>query len=729
MSMDDASGKTYSDAWHRVASVRACLRSSVRAHRQTFRGEEWVVLRDSLGSDFFRVTADAYAFLSRLSPQRTIDEVWGVLMEDEPELALTQEEVVQLLGQLHLSNLLQFDRGAAAASLFERYNKRRSQEIKALLLGFLSIKLPLLDPDRFLERAMPAIRVVFGPVGAVMYAVLLLLGLKALLDESYHLFDQSAGLLAPTNLGLLYVGMVLAKLVHEFGHAAACKRFGGEVHKMGVMLLLFAPLPYMDATASWGFRSRAQRMLVGASGVLSELAVAAVAAMVWANTAPGVINALAYNVIFVASVSTLLFNLNPLMRFDGYHILVDFLDVPNLFQRSRDQLKYLGEFWVLGVKTAQPVARTSNEAVLLPLYGVISLVYWVGLMSTIIFFIAEQYLDLGVALAWIMFFSVVIMPVFKFGKFLFTSPKLQHQRVRALAITLGIVVVGVGLLGGVPMPDRVRVNGVLQATHSRELYSDSGGSLVALLARPGQWVTSGQPLARLENPDLEFEILSVQQQREQLIAQELQAITTAVANFEPLERQREAIDQKLAELMRQQSALTLLAPIEGIWSASELDASHGQWIARGGSLGTIVDERDWRFVAVLPQINTHLFEAGVLDTEIRIRGQQEFNLHSAKTEVMPFEQGQLPSPALGMAGGGEIAVQSSDPKGLAAAEPFFRIHAQIPAAPTANANDSADELRRLHGRLGTMRITLPNSPLLFQWERGLRQFLQRKFRV
>lgn len=725
MSMDDASGRTYSDAWHRVASVRACLRSSVRAHRQTFRGEEWVVLRDSLGSDFFRVTADAYAFLSRLNPQRTIDDVWGELMEEQPELALTQEEVVQLLGQLHLSNLLQFDRGAAAASLFERYRKRRSQEIKAMLLGFLSIKVPLIDPDHFLERAMPVIRVVFGPLGATLYAVLVLLGLKALLDESYHLFDQTAGLLAPANLGLLYVGMVLAKLVHEFGHAAACKRYGGEVHKMGLMFLMFAPLPYMDATASWGFRSRAQRMLVGASGVLSELAVAAVAALVWAYTAPGVINSLAYNVIFVASVSTVLFNLNPLMRFDGYHMLVDFLDVPNLFQRSRDQLKYLAEFWLLGIKTAQPVARTPNEAVLLPLYGVVSLGYWVALMSTIIFFIAEQYLDLGVALAWMMFFSVVVLPLFKFSKYLLVSPKLQHQRPRTLALTVGVLTVCFGILAGVPMPDRVRVKGVLQATQSRELYSDSGGALVELLSPPGQWVQPGQALARLENPELEFEIISVQQQREQLLSQELQAITLSVANYEPLERQREAIDQKLVELLRQKHALTVLAPIEGIWSASELDSSQGQWIARGGSLGTIVDVRDWRFVAVLPQINTHLFEAGVLTTEIRIRGQQEFNLKSAKTEVMPFEQGQLPSPALGMSGGGEIAVQSSDPKGLAAAEPFFRIHAQLPSGPSAEG----DELRRLHGRLGTMRITLPNSPLLFQLERGLRQFLQRKFRV
>jgi putative peptide zinc metalloprotease protein len=723
MSTDQASGRTYSDAWHRVAGVRACLRSSVRAHRQTFRGQDWVVLRDSLSSDFFRVTADAYAFVSRLGTDRTIDEVWSELIELEPELALTQEEVVQLLGQLHLSNLLQFDRGAAAASLFERYRERRGREIKALILGFLAIKVPLIDPDRALDRSMPLIRLIFGPVGALCYLVLLVLGVKALMDESHRLFDQSAGLLAPGNLGLLYVGLVLAKLVHEFGHAAACKRYGGEVHKMGVMLLLFAPLPYMDATASWGFRSRFHRMLVGASGVLAEFAVAAVAALVWANSAPGVINSLAYNVIFVASVSTLLFNLNPLMRFDGYHMLVDGLDVPNLFQRSREQLKYLGERFALGVKNAEPAARTRKEAWLLPTYGVVSLVYWLMLMSTIIFFIAEQYLEVGIALAWIVFFTAIVLPLLKFAKYLVSSPRLQHQRLRAVTSTAVIGGLAFALLAGVPMPERVRVKGVLQASDFRELYSESGGTLVQVLVRPGSWVKAGQPLARLDNPELDHEIRAARRQREQLLAQELQAVTMAVANLQPLVRQRQAIEEKIAQLLQQQKQLVVLAPIEGIWSASELEASRGQWIGRGASLGTVVDDRSWRFVAVLPQVSTHLFEAGVVYSEIRIRGQQEFNVRSARTEIMPFEQGQLPSAALGMAGGGEIAVQSGDTKGLAAAEPFFRIHAQLPPLEQAQA------LRRLHGRLGTMRITLPDSPLLVQWERGARQFLQRKFRV
>ena len=725
MSMDEASGRTYSDAWHRVAAVRACLRSSVRAHRQSFRGQDWVVLRDSLSSDFFRVTAEAYAFLSRLSPHRTIDEVWVEWLEAEPELALTQEEVVQLLGQLHLSNLLQFDRGAASGSLFERYRERRGREIKALLMGFLAIKIPLIDPDRFLDRMLPLIRWLMGPFGWLLYGALIVLGLKALVDESGRLFDQSAGLLAPANLGLLYVGLVVAKLVHEFGHAAACKRFGGEVHKMGVMLLLFAPLPYVDATASWGFRSRFHRLLVGASGVLAEFAVAAVAALIWANTAPGVINALAYNVIFVASVSTLLFNLNPLMRFDGYHMLVDWLEVPNLFQRSRDQLKYLGERFVLGVKTAQPAARTRKEAWLLPTYGIVSLVYWLMLMSTIIFFIAEQYLEVGIALAWIVFFTALGLPVLKFIQHLVSSPRLQHQRLRAITSTVLLSGAAATLVAGVPLPERVRVKGVLQASEFRELYSDSGGTLVQLLAQPGSWVQAGQPLARLENLEIDYEIRAARRQREQIKAQELQAVASAVGNLQPLLRQRQAIEERIEQLLSQQRALVLIAPIEGIWSAGELESSRGQWIARGASLGTLVDDRAWRFVAVLPQVGTHLFEAGVVRSEIRIRGQQELNLLSTRTEVMPFEQGQLPPAALGMAGGGEIALQSSDPKGLAAAEPFFRIHAQLPPPGSSAGQD----IRRLHGRLGTMRITLPDSPLLVQWERGARQFLQRKFRV
>jgi putative peptide zinc metalloprotease protein len=723
MSLDDPASRTFSDSWHRVAKVRVELRSSVRAHRQVFRGEPWVMLRDTLSSDWFRVSGEAWAFVSRLSLERTIEDAWMLTLEADPDTALTQEEVVQLLGQLNLSNLLNFDRSSAGASLFERYRKRRNQETKALLMGFLAIKIPLLDPDRMLQAAMPLIRFLFGPMGAVLYFVLLAAAGKALIDSADLLFSQGAGLLSPGNLPLLYVGFIIAKVIHEFGHAAVCKRYGGEVHKMGVMLLIFAPMPYVDATSSWGFRSRGERMLTGAAGVITELGVAAVAALLWANTAPGVVNAIAYNVIFVASVSSILFNLNPLLRFDGYHMLVDFLDVPNLFQRSREQLRYLGERFVLALPNAKPAARTLTEAWLLPIYGVTSIVYWLMLMATIVFFIAGEYLDLGVALAWILGFTVVVVPLWKFLKFLTTSPRLHHYRARTLALACAVAALVLVPLAMVPMPDRIRASGVLEATVYRQLNSESPGYMVELMALPGASVRRGEPLMRLESPELLFDLRAALLQREQLLAQELRATALSVADLLPLRHQREAVESVITELERQRAALLVTAPVDGIWSAPDFDTGLGRWVARGAPLGAIVDPASWRFVAVLPQVATHLFDNRVHQVELRLRGQEHVNVTAPEAKIVPFETGTLPSRALGFAGGGDIAVSASDQNGLTAAEPFFRIQAPLPVEALG------DGLGLAHGRLGTIRLTLDDAPLLLQWERGVRQFLQRRFRV
>jgi putative peptide zinc metalloprotease protein len=723
MHPDDAAARTFSDSWHRVAQVRVELRSSVRVHRQIFRGQPWVMLRDTLSSDWFRVSADAWAFVRRLSLDRTIDEVWMQTLEFDPDLSLTQEEVVQLLGQLNLSNLLNFDRSSAGASLFERYTKRRRQETKALLMGFLAIKIPLFDPDRMLQTLMPLFRLIFSPIGALAYLALLVLAGKTLIDSADRLFDQGQGLLSPGNLPLLYIGFVIAKVVHELGHAAVCRRYGGEVHKLGIMLLIFAPMPYVDATASWGFRSRAERVFTGAAGVVAELAVAAVAALIWANSAPGVVNAIAYNVIFVASVSSLLFNLNPLLRFDGYHMLVDLIGVPNLFQRSREQLRYIGERFLLGLPNGRPAARTATEAWLLPLYGVLSIGYWLVLMSTIVFFIADQYLDLGVALAWLLGFTAVLLPLFKFLKFLLTSPRLHHYRARATALTVLIAALILLPLAVVPVPDRIRASGVLEAAAVRQLNTEASGFLVELVALPGATVLRGEPLMRLRSPELEFELRMARQQREQLLSQELRATSLSVADLMPLRQQREAIESTIVELERQSESLWVRAPIDGIWSAPDFDTALGRWVARGASLGSIIDPGAWRFVAVLPQVATHLFNNRVHQVEVRLRGQEHLNIVAADARIVPYETGTLPSRALGFAGGGDIAVSPTDQSGLTAAEPFFRIQAVLPLESLGR------QVGLAHGRLGLLRLTLDDAPLLLQWERGVRQFLQRRFRV
>jgi putative peptide zinc metalloprotease protein len=693
----------------------------VHSWRQEFRGVQWYLLQEAMSSHYFRVTPDAYAFLARLDGERTVDEVWRSMLHEEPERILSQEEVVQLLGQLYQSNLLHFDRPGVASSLFERYRKRRQRELRGKLMGFLAIRIPLIDPDQLLDRALPLIRALLSPIGLILYLVLLLVGLKVVIDHSDSLFTQGAGLLAPENLFLLYVGFIVSKIVHEFSHAAVCKRFGGEVHTLGVMLLVLAPMPYVDASASWGFRAGWQRIFVGAAGMLGEFALAAIAALVWVATAPGTLNAVAYNVMFVASVSTLLFNINPLLRFDGYYMMVDLLGVPNLFQRSREQLRFLAERYLFGVTQARPAARTTTEALLLPTYGVVSLSYWMILISTIVVFIASEYLDLGLLVALLLIVMFGVVPILKLFHYLMLSPRLLHQRGRAVTVVVALLVLILTGLGMIDAPDRLRAPGVVEAVNLRQINNGEAGRVVAILTPPGSRVTAGTPLLQLASEELALEMQENRLQRQLLQAQERRAESQAVADLAALRRQRAALEEAYVDLERRHAALLVVAPTSGEWVAPEIEHALGQWLPRGMALGQIVDESAFRFVAVLPQVATHLFAAGIVRGEIRLRGEEGTNLAADSLRVIPFEHGQLPSPALGMAGGGAIAVATDDPTGRTAVEPFFLIHA-VPQVTESAA-------RLAHGRLGTLRLTLPPQPLLWQWERALRQFLQRRFQV
>ena len=389
---------TFSESWYRVANQKICLRPGVKVRRQTFRGERWIVLENPFSNEFFRLRPAAYEFVARLQPERTVQEVWQQCVDRFPDQAPGQESVIQLLSQLYFANLLQYDLAADSAQLFERFKKRQQRELGFNLLNIMFMRFPLLDPDRFLVRAMPLAKKLISPFGAILWLLVVGAGLKVAVDHFDGLRVQSEGILAPNNLFLLYVGLVIVKAIHEFGHAFFCRRYGGEVHVMGVMLMIFTPMPYVDATSSWGFRSRWQRSLVGAAGMMTELFVAAIAVFVWANTAPGILHSLAYNMMFVASVSTLIFNANPLLRYDGYYILSDLLEIPNLNQRAIQQLRHLAEYYLFGVKSSKSPANNPREAWWYTFYGIASGIYRVVVLTGMMFRVSYRFLIIGIVM-------------------------------------------------------------------------------------------------------------------------------------------------------------------------------------------------------------------------------------------------------------------------------------------------------------------------------------------
>ncbi|MEO0586779.1 MAG: hypothetical protein AAF078_03985, partial [Planctomycetota bacterium] len=312
---------TFDDNWHRVSELRPRLRSVVQVHRQPLRGVVWHVYRDPGNNRYFRAPPALHHFIALLDGDRTVGDAWKATCERFGDEAPTQGETTQALGMLYTSNLLRGELPPDVSSIMERRRKRQQREAKGYLTNLLFAKIPLADPDAWLTWLVPLTGWLFGWAGAALWLVVLVAGLWAVSGRIGELTDAGSGVLSPDNLIFLTAAFVIIKLIHELGHGLACKamakreRGGGEVRQVGVMMMAFMPLPYVDATSSWSFRSKWRRIVVAAAGMYVELFVAALAALLWSRTPEGTLaHQLSYNVMFVASVTTLLFNANPLIE-------------------------------------------------------------------------------------------------------------------------------------------------------------------------------------------------------------------------------------------------------------------------------------------------------------------------------------------------------------------------------------------------------------------------------
>lgn len=713
--------QTFSESWYRVANERLHLRSGIVVRRQRYRGELWHVLENPWSNQFFRIRPEAYAFLGRLRPDRTVEEVWKESLQRDPEATPGQGEVIQMLSQLYHANLLQYHVASDSRELFERFTQRKQRETRARLTNIMFMRFPLIDPDRFLDRTRAFGRLVFSWVGLAIWLFMAGWALKVVVEHFPSLRDESQGILAPGNLIWLYLSIIVVKLLHEFGHAYACKRFGGEVHTMGIMLLILTPIPYVDATSSWGFRSRWQRILVGAAGMLVEGFIAAIAVLIWSQTAPGILHNVCFNVIFIASVSTLLFNINPLLRFDGYYMLSDWLEIPNLHQRAAGHLKHVCKRYLFGMKQSESPARSGRERYWLTTFGILSNVYRLVVFTGIVLFVADRFLILGLIMAVICIVSWIMVPLVKLGHYLLFAPELERHRPRALAVSSGFLLGVFAFLQFVAFPSHFRAPGVLQAKKRSEIYTGTGGFIAEIAVSSATKVTEGALIARLVNSDLEHETARALGAKAEIEARMLAAMDQDPSVMKPLESQMASAEKVLARLEEQRQALEIRAPHEGVWVSPELEQRLGTWVPRGAPIGILLDDAAFVFSATVDQDDAkRLFDRDLQEAEVRLFGQAHQVITVSDLEMVPGERRQLPSAALGWQGGGEVATELDDPGGRRSVEPFFEVRGDM-AMP--------DEIATYHGHAGKMRLFVGKEPLLPRGIRRLRQLLQKRYQL
>jgi putative peptide zinc metalloprotease protein len=709
-----------SPSWYRVASLKPRIRAHAQILRQSYRGEVWYVLQDAAAERAHRFSPAVYQLVGLMDGERTVQHIWDAVSEQLGDGAPTQEEVIRLLGQLHAADALLCDVPPDSLEVFRRYQRHERAMWKRRLWTPLALRFPLFDPDRFLRRTQHWVEPLFGWFGILLWIGVVSAG--AVLSVS-HWTDLTENItdrvLDPANLVLLWFVYPVVKTIHELGHAYATRRWGGEVHEIGIMLLVLSPVPYVDASSSWGFKDKCRRMVVGAAGIAVELFLGSLALFVWLAVEPGAVRAIAYNVMLICGVSTLLFNGNPLLRFDGYYVLSDAIEIPNLGQRSNQYVGYLFKRYVLGVADAESPARTRGERIWMVLYGVTSFLYRVFITFVIVLFIAGKFFIIGVLLAIWAIATQVAMPLWKSLSFLFTGSGLRRRRGRALWTSAGLAVALLLLLFVVPFPHWTRTEGVIWVPEEAQVRAGAEGFVERILAKPDSEVRRGEPLVRAEEPFLEARVQVLVAHLEELYAKYDAMLPVDRVQAAMVREQIVSGETLLQRARERQEALVYRSGANGkliLPNASDLP---GRFLNKGQLVAYVVEPRELTARVALLQDDIALVRESTKGVEVMLAAWGASPIEARVRREVPGASLQLPTAALGSSGGGPIAVDPRDGKGVTALRQVFQLELTVPVDVRSEYLGSRVFVRFDHGW----------EPVGFQIYRSFRRLMLRQFNV
>jgi len=648
-----------SASWYRVAELRPRLRSHFRIHRHRYRGGRWYVLQDRMSRRTHRFDARAYFVIGLMNGQRSMQSIWDAALERYGDEAPTQEEVIRLLGQLHLGDIVQCDATPDVDELLRRTHRISSRTRLGRWLAPLAVKIPLFDPERFLDRWLAWYRPLFGRVGALVWLAVVGWGAFTAVQHWNELtHDLSSRVLAPENLLVLGLVFPVLKALHELGHACAVKAWGGEVHEMGIMFLVLMPVPYVDASAANAFAEKRRRVVVGAGGMIVEVFIASLALALWLELQPGVLRAVLFNVMLIAGVSTLLFNANPLLRFDGYYILSDLIEIPNLRQRAQQYLAALFERRLFGLEVPLPDAGLRERAWLL-FFAVASFIYRITITLSIAAFIATQYFILGVLLALWAVIAGVALPIVALLNYLAFSPRLRRYRVRAAASSAVLAGIVLWLVFFVPVPSWTNAQGVIWGAEQSSVRGAADGFVTRVIAAPGARVSRGDALVEAVDPLLPPRIRGLEARKDEF---EARYYAERVDNLVRAQMTLESMKTADAELRRAQERaadLVMRSPSDGVFVLPAPGDLPGRYVRQGELVGYVIPEGSTAARVVVPQQSVDLVRAMTERVTVKLAERLGETFPARIVREVPRAVDRVPSMALSQAGGGDIALDPS----------------------------------------------------------------------
>jgi putative peptide zinc metalloprotease protein len=411
-----------------------------------------------------------------------------------------------------------------------------------------------------------------------------------------------------------------------------------------------------------------------------------------------------------------MFNANPLLRFDGYYMLMDFVEIPNLRARATNYVIFLCERYLFGRKDAVAPIASRGEKLWFVGFSLASFLYRILVILAILLLLGQMSLLLGVIFAASTAFAWLVLPGIKIMTFLFTSPRIRRVRRRAFLATGGVIGALVVLLGVIPVPFRTVAEGVVWVPDEGLVRAGADGFIEAVVAQPGTWVTKGTVLVQCRDPDLDTEVRTLEAQLHELEARYRAVVQDDRVKAGIIAQQQQYVTEGLQRALERRADLTVHSRAEGYFVLPQAEDLYGRFVRKGQQIGHIVERDKITVRTIVSQQDIELVRGGGKEVQVRLIEHRARIDHGMITRAVPAASDQLPSPALGSQGGGQLALDPSDREGRRVIQRFFQVDVELPA-----------EERRVHiGGRAYIRFDHGWEPIAYQWYRNARQlFLSR----
>ena len=711
-----------SPQWYRISGLHPRLRPHVSVRMQTTRGQAWYVLYNHATGRHHRVNAQAYQLVGRLDGRLSVDQVWQALLTLQGDRAPSQHDVIRILGQMTDAGLIQAEVTPDVRQHMQVHEQTQAQQARARL-NPLAFRMGLFDPSSMLERIRPLGRWMWSRWAQALWLVVVFSALTAVLANWQATMAYGRiHFMSPGYLALAWLLYPLMKGLHELGHALTLRRYNCEVPEVGVNFFLFVPLPYVDASASNRLASRWQRGRISVAGIAVEMFLAALGAWVWCLVEDGWLRQVAFVVMSIGGLSSLLINGNPLMKLDGYYVMIDALDLPNLAPRSAQRWSQrwravLARSLRLDVpREAQPVAASDLlERLALEVYSPLAWAYRGVVSALIVAWAADQAATLGLMVAAWGVWSLLIKPLQGLLASLRTLPSYVAAQGRVRAVLWAgtcALVAGVVLL---PLPATRVIEGVVWLPEEAQVRAQVDGRIDALKVRPDQAVREGTPLISMVSEVLETDkaalLLQIDRGESEFNAAFLSDPLKMGNAQEALARDRAALARVEQDLAR----LVVRASRDGTFAVARAEDLEGREVRQGDLLAYVFRPTDAVVRAVVPQADVEEVRRRLRRIDVMLDEQPGRVFPARMYREVPLATDALPSPAMADRKGGRVPTDPKDPEGQRPLLPGHVVDIEL-IQPLPRA-----------GGLARVRLELQPESLGSAGMRRLRQLMLRHF--